>query len=101
MNIASTKQLIEELGIVPLRASRSSNQEETDKLLVALGNQKRAIPFYAIFPADHPNQPILIETGTLLPAQIQAALRQAGPSRRVAEKNAARQATLPATAHRP
>ena len=43
-----------------------------------LGNKSRSIPYYAIFPAGNPNQPITRDGVYLSPQPIIEALREAG-----------------------
>jgi hypothetical protein len=71
---------VDDLGIVALKADKTEEAPEIDQLLGALGNKSGTIPFYAIFPAGKPNQPILMD-GILTPARIAEALRRAGPSK--------------------
>jgi hypothetical protein len=55
-------------------------------MLVRLGNTGGAPPFYAVFPADNPNKPILLDGLLTSPKRIIDALNKAGPSRGVAKK---------------
>ena len=80
MNTRETRQVIDELGIVPLKADKTHAAPEADALLQALGNQNKSIPFYAIFPAGRPNEPILLDGVFLSPKPVLDALRQAGSS---------------------
>lgn len=80
MNTKTTKQFVDENGIVPLKADKSLDEDAVDQLLEQLGNSSGAIPFYAIFPAGQPNKPILME-GLLTQERILDALKKAGPSR--------------------
>ena len=63
MNTDETKKFIEENGIVALRADKTRPAPEVDRLLAQLGNKSGSIPFYAIFPAGRPNQPVLLDGG--------------------------------------
>jgi hypothetical protein len=54
-------------------------------MLVRLGNTGGALPFYAVFPADNPNKPILLDGLLTSPKRIIDALKKAGPSRGVAK----------------
>ncbi len=84
MNTKQTKQFIEQNGIVAVKADKSRAEKEVDDLLHKLGNQSGAIPFYAIFPAGRPNEPILLD-GLLTQKRIIDALQQAGPSQVAAD----------------
>lgn len=46
---------------VALRADKTEPNPEADALLRKLGNSAASIPFYAFFPADNPNEPILLD----------------------------------------
>lgn len=69
-------------------ADKTHDNPEADLLLEKLGNPSRLIPFYAIFPADNPNQPILLDGLFTSPKPIIAALKKAGPSRGAAGQTA-------------
>jgi len=69
-----------------LQAFRTDDSPEVDDMLERLGNTSGALPFYAIFPADSPNKPILLHGAFISPKPIIDALKKAGPSRGVAEK---------------
>ena len=58
---------------------------EVDQLLESLGNKGGSIPFYAIFPAGNPNQPILLDGVFASPTPIIDALKKAGPSQTVSK----------------
>jgi thiol:disulfide interchange protein len=79
LNVAETKDFIEQNGIVAIKADKAHGQEEVDALLAKLGNHGGLIPFYAIFPASDPTRPILME-GLLTKAKVLDALKRAGPS---------------------
>ena len=79
MNTEKTKQFVEQNGIVTIKADKSLAEKEVDELLRKLGNTRGAIPFYAIFPAGRPNEPILLD-GLLTQKRILEALQQGGPS---------------------
>ncbi len=61
MNTEETKLFVEDRGIVTLRADKTGPAPEVDKLLAQLGNKSGSIPFYAVFPANNPNKPILLD----------------------------------------
>ena len=50
---------------------------EASELLQQLGNKSGSIPFGAIFPANNPNKPILIDGLITSPAKIIAKFQQA------------------------
>lgn len=79
LNTTETKLVVEENGIVTLVADKTRDNEEVDQLLIALGNEAKATPFYAIFPAD--GRPPITLGGQITEGQIIEALREAGPSR--------------------
>ena len=52
---------MQENGIVGLLADKTEPNQEADKLLRQLGNSAASIPFYAVFSADNPTQPSLLD----------------------------------------
>ncbi len=64
-----------------LRADKTAPAPEADATLRQLGNKAASIPFYAIFPADAPHRPLLLDGLFTSPAPIVQALQQAGASR--------------------
>lgn len=86
LNREETKNFVEDNGIATLQAFRTEDSPEVDDMLERLGNTSGALPFYAIFPADKPNRPILLHGAFLSPKGIIEALKKAGPSRGVAKK---------------
>ncbi len=78
MNQPETKAFVESAGIVTLKADKTHTAPEVDELLRQLGNKGGSIPFYAIFPADNPNKPILLDGLLASPAQIIAKFKEAG-----------------------
>ena len=77
METKETRQVLDELGIVPLKADRTHPSPEADELLVKLGNKSKAIPFYAIFPGNDPTHPIVLDGLLTSPAPLVAALKEA------------------------
>lgn len=57
MNTKKTRAYFADQGIKALKADKTADAPEIDQLLKALGNNNTQIPFYAVFPADTPNQP--------------------------------------------
>jgi thiol:disulfide interchange protein len=74
--------LVEELGVVTLKADKTRDAPEVDALLRELGNTGAAIPFYAVFPGNG-GDPIVHNKALLTQGQIAEMLRQAGPSKDV------------------
>ena len=75
-----TKDLIEKNNVVFLVADITSGHPEAEELLMRLQNGQRTIPYVAIFPADNPNQPIVLD-GLLTQSRLDEALKKAGPSK--------------------
>lgn len=71
-----TRQFIADNGIVTLKADKTQPAPEVDELLQKLGNKAGSIPFYAVFPAGNPNQPILLDGLFTSPQPILNALRK-------------------------
>lgn len=67
--------------MVTIKADKTRENPAIDKLLRLLGNPKGTLPFYAIFPADNPNKPIIFADGIVTQSQILEALEKAGPSK--------------------
>jgi len=78
INTEPVKELVDELGVVTLKADWTDGSPEIKKMLALLGSQ--SIPVYAIFPADRPNQPIVLRD-LVTQQQILDTLQQAGKSR--------------------
>ncbi len=78
MNTSKTNRLVQANGVKTLKADKTDPAPEVDELLVELGNEAKAIPYVAIFPADG-SQPILLE-GFITQQQVLDALERAGPS---------------------
>jgi|GEM_PF-2271812 len=74
LNIDSTTQLRDELGIVFMVADWTARDDEIGDVLRALGFA--SVPLTAIFPGSNPNKPILID-GVYTPARLHDAMRQA------------------------
>ena len=81
LNTTETKQLVDSNRVVTLKADKTQPAPEVDELLKLLGNQAGSIPFYAIFPAENPNRPILLDGLFTSPQPILDALKKAGSSR--------------------
>ena len=64
-----------------MKADKTDPAPEVDDMLELLGNKGGAIPFYAIFPARNPNQPITLDGVFTSPQPILDALKKAGPSK--------------------
>jgi thiol:disulfide interchange protein DsbD len=73
------KNLVEQLGVVTLKADKTQSNPEIDKLLVELGNKGRVIPFYAVYPGRG-GDPITFG-GLISQQRVLDALEQAGGSR--------------------
>lgn len=80
LNTAPVAQWVHENHVVCLKADMTRENWEAEALLIQLGNHARSIPFLAIFPADRPNE-VLVLDGPLTPGDVLDALRRAGPSR--------------------
>ncbi len=78
INTQAVKRAVAANGVVPLTADFTDASPENDRLLKALGFQ--SIPVLAIFPADHPNEPIVLPD-LISQGEIIDTLKEAGPSR--------------------
>ena len=80
MNTLNTRKLVDQLGVVTLKADKGRDKENVNAMLIELGNTSKSIPFYAIFPAGRPNEAILMQ-GLISESNIAEALNKAGPSK--------------------
>jgi suppressor for copper-sensitivity B len=78
LNTEAVHRKIAELGAVALKADWTTRQEpDVNVMLDLLGG--RQVPTLAIFPAGHPNHPIIFRGG-YTQGDLLAALEKAGPS---------------------
>jgi thiol:disulfide interchange protein DsbD len=77
LNTPETLRVIEANQVVTLQADWTHGSEEVTSMLETLGS--KAIPVVAIFPADRPNQPIVLRNAYTRPTLLKA-LTEAGPS---------------------
>jgi thiol:disulfide interchange protein len=73
--------------IVPLLADYTKSSPEITNALESL--QSRSIPLLAIYPADRPDQPIVLRD-VITQKQLLDAIEQAGPSKKSPQLTAAR-----------
>ena len=93
LNQPETKRYVEANGIATLKADKTQPSPEIDDFLRRLGNKAGSIPFYAIFPAGNPNQPILLDGRSL--RRDRFSTRWPRPARRaVARVSTAEQRTV-------
>ena len=81
MNVEKMKVFVEANDIVMMKADKTKKSDwpEIDELLISLGNPSRQIPFYAIFPAGRPNEPILMNGVFASPAAFIRKLKETIP----------------------
>ena len=72
-----TRDFIEAHGIVAIKADKTKDSPAIDALLVELGNDAKAIPYVAIYPAGAGQQPITLDGVFASPDPILKALGQA------------------------
>ena len=77
LNTAETKALVDKNGVECLLADYTRQSPEIKKLLNKLGSI--SVPLTAIFPADRPNEPIVLQD-IFTKATLLEKLREAGPS---------------------
>ena len=75
------KVFVEANDIVMMKADKTKKSDwpEIDELLIILGNPSRQIPFYAIFPAGRPNDPIVMDGLYTSPAAFIKKLKEVAP----------------------
>ena len=81
MNVEKMKVFVEANDIVMMKADKTKKSDwpEIDELLISLGNPSRQIPFYAIFPAGRPNEPIVMDGIYTSPGAFIEKLKEVGP----------------------
>lgn len=79
LNTQPVKSIVQRNGVVPLLADFSNSSPEIDQLLKAL-HESSSIPLLAIFPADHPHEPIVL-FDLVTRSEVLETLKEAGPSR--------------------
>ena len=78
INTLPVKQVVQKNGVVAMTADLSQPSAEINRMLDALKSE--TIPVLAIFPADHPHEPIVLRD-LVSQSGVVEALQQAGPSR--------------------
>lgn len=78
INTPRVEQLVRANGVVPLLADWSNPSPEIEHMLEAL--RSHSIPVLAVFPSDHPNEPIVLRD-LVSQADVVDVLHEAGPSR--------------------
>jgi len=81
INTAPIKELVDELGVVTLKADWTRPSDDIKSSLERLNRQ--SIPVYAIYPADRPNDPLIL-SDLISKQQLLDTLRKAGKSRTAA-----------------
>ncbi len=80
LNTRKTKRVVDALGVVTLKADKTQRTgpavEEVDRLLVELGNDAKAIPYYAVYPIDG-GEPIVFGGRLITEAEVIEALERA------------------------
>ena len=89
LNTEGTRRIVADNGIVMLKADWTDHSDdvETDRMMKILGREQ--VPVLAIFPADRPNQPIIVDE-PYTNADLAKLLKQAGPSRDAGPQTAGR-----------
>lgn len=72
-----TRELVDELGVVSMYADWTNYDEAVTKKLTELNS--KSIPVLAIYPANRPNEPIILRD-LVTQSTVLEALRSAGPS---------------------
>ncbi len=78
INRKDVKELVEKNGVVPMIADWSDRSDAIKQSLAELNSV--SIPLLAIYPADNPQNPIVLRD-TLWQSHVLEALEQAGPSK--------------------
>ena len=80
--------MVEELGVVTLKADWTAPNDEIASMLKKLGSKQ--LPVLAIFPAKNPRKPIVLR-GMYSKKTLIDKLREAGPSKKVARNKQQKQ----------
>jgi thiol:disulfide interchange protein DsbD len=78
INTEAVEKKVAELGVVPILADWTKENEEIEQTIKKLGGT--SIPFFVVFPGARPNEPIVSE-GVLTEGMVLGKLDAAGPSR--------------------
>jgi thiol:disulfide interchange protein DsbD len=76
-------EALRDTGAVALRADKTEPNPAVDDLLRKLGNSAASIPFYAVFSAEDPGNPITFDGVFASPAPVVDALRTASTANKV------------------
>jgi thiol:disulfide interchange protein DsbD len=76
LNVADTKAFIESNQIATLKADMTNEAPDADDLKARLGGGGVPIPYYAVFPAEAPNQPIVFD-GLITKSRVLETLKKA------------------------
>ena len=70
-------------NVIAIKADKTEPNPAADELLRRLGNSAASIPFYAVFPAGRPNEPVLLDGLYSSPEPfanaIRGSIKKAGP----------------------
>jgi thiol:disulfide interchange protein len=83
INRREVSDLVQKQGVVPLLADMTDVASENWSVLNSLGGN--SIPFLAVFPADRPDEPIVLRD-LVTKSQVLDALQRAGPSQAPADE---------------
>ncbi len=78
VDIASTRALMRDLGVIPLKADYTRTDPEIRKILLAF--EHNSVPLNLVYPANHPENVIKLPV-VLTPGIVSDALTKAGPSK--------------------
>jgi thiol:disulfide interchange protein len=80
LNTRETREVVDSNNVITLIADMTEESPAANELLAKLGNAAQAIPYYAVFPASRPDEPVVFD-GLLRSQQVIDVLEQAGPSK--------------------
>jgi len=96
MNTVDVKQVIDENQVETLLADWTDPNEEISEILDLLGSKQ--LPVVAIFPANRPNEPIVLR-GWYTKEELIQKLMEAGPSQGIAAEDGSHDADGLAKGH--
>jgi suppressor for copper-sensitivity B len=79
LNTSPVRELVDEHGIVTLKADLTRRPPELVEMMRKLGHPSGALPFYAVFPAERPQEATFF-SGSQTQAYFLDQLKAAGPS---------------------
>jgi thiol:disulfide interchange protein DsbD len=78
IDVESTRELMKEMGVIPLKADYTKRDTAIRDVLLKWGNN--SVPMNLIYPANRPDDAIKLPLALLTPDAVKTPLTEAGPS---------------------